>query len=69
MINSDKSLDETGSLPSVERDLSKGREILEVVCEIFLVHTYGRGTPGANDIGDGVLGITKSLRARVAPTG
>lgn len=44
-----------GALPSAERGLSKGYEISEVVCEIFLVRTYGRGTPGASEVGCGVV--------------
>lgn len=52
-----------GALPSAERDLRKGCEISEVVCEIFLVRTYGRGTPGASEVGCGVLGGEKSLSA------
>lgn len=54
-MNSDQPLDETGTLPSAERDLSKEHEIPEVAFEIFLVQTYGKGTPGAAEMGGGAV--------------
>lgn len=68
-MNSDKPIDETGALRSAERDLSQGHEVPEVVLKIFLVWTYGRGTPEAAEVGGRVLGRERSLSAGVAPTG
>lgn len=45
LIHSDKPLNETGVLPSAERALSEPHETMEVVCEVFLVRTYGKGAP------------------------
>lgn len=36
---------------------------------IILVQTYGKGTPGAAEVGGGMLRREKNLTARVAPTG
>ena len=55
LMNTDEPLDETRTLPSAERDLSKEHEILEVAFEIFLVQTYGKGTPGAAEMGGGAV--------------
>lgn len=55
MVNTDEPLDETRTLPSAERDLSKEHEIPEVAFEIFLVQTHGKGTPGATEMGGGAV--------------
>ena len=44
-------------------DISKEHEIPEVAFEIFLVQTYGKGTPGAAEMGGGAVrkGLDQSL--------